>query len=312
MHMTRGSNAPRLVSATLLSLISCSVVCAEHWPTLERYVNNCSLIVLCETEIRDERAVFKVIEAWKGQFHIADFKPFLQERAPGPGYLPANLRLHSGHKPQAKQKVVFFFTGDPYRQRYSGSSTSFEVRNKRLVYAETNHVQRKEFTLDQFKKSILAIVAEDNGPQRTADAAQEDTKTLFEEGSRSIHRIKIFGREIGRIDRMVRLDRETADRIEALKREKVTLQREVVAEQRALLKILRECDERLEQDADVDADLLTLLKTRAIDVIGTPYIYDNFFFVGVPRLRGNHASVFGRFRVRTGFREQTNRLRFGR
>ena len=89
----------------------------------------------------------------------------------------------------------------------------------------------------------------------------------------------------------------------------MALHRDVVAEQRALLNILRECDERLErilrspaedrdQEEDKDVDLLALLKTRAIFVIGSeglPYIYDNFFFVGSPRPGGNPASIFVHF-----------------
>jgi len=53
--------------------------------------------------------------------------------------------------------VVFFFTPD--KEGYSGSSTSFDVRDGRLTYAETADFNTpKDYTLEKFKRAIVEIV----------------------------------------------------------------------------------------------------------------------------------------------------------
>lgn len=133
---------------------------AELWPSLDDYVARCTLIVLCETEFQDDSPVFKVVETWKGDFDLKHFNEFLQTRASGPGYLPAGLGLHSGRQSHLKQNVVFFFTGDPTKRPYDGSSTSFDVRGGKLIYGETgNPGVPKEYTLKQFKREVKKFVA---------------------------------------------------------------------------------------------------------------------------------------------------------
>jgi enterochelin esterase-like enzyme len=141
-------------------LVVAEVAHAESWPTLDKYVDHCTLIVLCDTEFKNDQPVFKVVETWKGKYDLKDFNKFLQERAPGANYLPAGLGLHSGRKSHDKQKAVFFFTGDPQKRPYDGSSTSFDVREGKLIYAETGDLEvPKEYTLKQFKAEIEKIVA---------------------------------------------------------------------------------------------------------------------------------------------------------
>jgi hypothetical protein len=142
-------------------LVIATVVHAELWPTLDHYVSRCTLIVLCETGFQDDKPVFKVIETWKGTFDLKDFNAILRERAPGPNYLPQGLGLHSGRRSNPQQKCVFFFTGDPKTRPYDGSSTSFDVRDGKLTYAETGNVgEPKEYTLKEFKAGITKIIAD--------------------------------------------------------------------------------------------------------------------------------------------------------
>ena len=135
---------------------------AEWWPTLVQYVRMCDLIVLCETEMVAGKPIFRVVEEWKGEYRAADFNEHLQSRIPKPGYLPAGLGLHSGRKSHAGQRVVFFFT--PAKEKYSGSSTSFDVRDGKLVYAETNWELAKEYSLADFKKTVIGIVESGKKP----------------------------------------------------------------------------------------------------------------------------------------------------
>lgn len=134
----------------------------------------CDLIILCETEMLDDKPVFKVLEEWKGEFKATDFNKYLQARIPKPGYLPAGLGLHSGRKSHIGQKVVFFFTHLKER-KYDGSSTSFDVRDGRLIYAETgNPGVPQEYTLSEFKKAIAEIVRSDKNDKPRAEPDAED------------------------------------------------------------------------------------------------------------------------------------------
>ena len=130
---------------------------AELWLPLSQYVKMCDLIILCTTEIVDDQPIFKVEEVWKGEYRATDFNEILQSRIPKPGYLPIGFNLHSGRNSHNGQKVVYFFT--PAEKQYSGSSTSFDVNNGKLIYAESgNPGMAKEYTLENFKKAISELV----------------------------------------------------------------------------------------------------------------------------------------------------------
>src|SRR6185369_183679 len=90
-------------------LIAVGVAHAESWPSLKEYVRQCTLIVLCETEVEHDKLSFKVVEVWKGKYDLKDFNATHRETAPGPNYLPEGYA--SGRKSDPKQKRVFFFTG---------------------------------------------------------------------------------------------------------------------------------------------------------------------------------------------------------
>lgn len=146
------------MSAAVVCVLTCASAKAETWPALAEYVKLCDLIVLCETEVVDDKPVFRITEEWKGKYKPGDFNEHLQSRIPQPGCLPAGLSLHSGRKSHPGQKVIFFFT-HVKEGKYDSSSTSFDVRDGKLVYAETGDWGvPKEYTLNEFKKAILAIV----------------------------------------------------------------------------------------------------------------------------------------------------------
>ncbi|MFN0018787.1 MAG: alpha/beta hydrolase [Pirellulaceae bacterium] len=154
-----------IMSCTLLVIAQAAH--AESWPTLDKYVDHCTLIVLCETELKNDQPLFKVVETWKGKYDLKDFNELLRERAPHANYLPAGL---GGRKPLAKQKIVFFFTGDPKKRLYDGPSTSFPVREGKLIYAETGDGLEfpKEYTLKQFKAEIEKFIAAQATPTTTS------------------------------------------------------------------------------------------------------------------------------------------------
>jgi hypothetical protein len=158
----------KLFGAVAICVLVSASARAEYWPTLDRYVGTCDLIVLCKTEFVDGKPIFKIEEEWKGKFSATDFNEFLEARIPKSGYLPAGLSLHSGRKPHEGQQVVFFFTHRKER-KYDGSSTSFDMRDGKLIYGESgNPGVPKEYTLAEFKKAILAIVKSQQSGNPTA------------------------------------------------------------------------------------------------------------------------------------------------
>ncbi|MDD2241259.1 MAG: hypothetical protein PHI93_11475 [Kiritimatiellae bacterium] len=147
----------KILIATVALLLTGTSTMAETWPALGQYVKICDLIILCTTEITDDQPIFKVEEVWKGNYKETDFNKYLQARIPKPNYLPAGLGLHSSRNSHNGQKVVFFFTST--EQKYSGSSTSFDVRDGKLIYAESgNPGMVEEYTLENFKKAIFGFV----------------------------------------------------------------------------------------------------------------------------------------------------------
>jgi hypothetical protein len=151
----------KLLTAAIALLLTSTNSMAEAWPPLGHYVKMCDLIILCTTEMADDKPIFKVEEVWKGEYRTTDFNEFLQSRIPKQGYLPTDFNLHSGRKSHNGQKVVFFFT--PAEHKYGGSSTSFDVRDGKLIYAETgNPGMAEEYTLENFKKVITALVESEN------------------------------------------------------------------------------------------------------------------------------------------------------
>ena len=154
--------------AVLASLVS-TVAVAETWPPLETYVKWCVLIVKCKTEVEGKKVKYKVDETWKGEY-----SPDLFHHTPPDGYLYTGT-WHGNEAPTNGREVIFFYTKGNHPSWTKGKlldhSTSFVVKDGKLVYASTSRSGlRKEYTVEEFKKAILAALDK----QKKEDAEPTD------------------------------------------------------------------------------------------------------------------------------------------
>ena len=137
---------------TLFSLTFALPASAEHWPTLEEYVDDCVLIVFCRTEIQNDEIRYKVMETWKGVY-----APELFCHKPEEGYLYTSA-WHGNESPASGREVIFFFTPHNHPQwadgRLDHHSTTFVVTNGKLIWASTADWGRREYTLEEFRTKI--------------------------------------------------------------------------------------------------------------------------------------------------------------
>lgn len=127
---------------------------AEVWPTLNNYVDQCVLIVLCRTEPFKDGFRYKIEETWKGVY-----SPELFYYKPDEGYLYAGS-WHGNEGQKGGARTVFFFTAsnspDWAKGKLVDHSTSFQIKDGKLTYALTGDWGvPKDYTVEEFRKAIL-------------------------------------------------------------------------------------------------------------------------------------------------------------
>lgn len=141
---------------TLMTIFTANAS-AETWPTVERFLNDASLIVYAKTEIINKNPQYnndvryKIIEVLKGTYSP---KLFNSSWTPPEGYL-ITTRWHGAENPIDGQKVIIVYIKEN-KDLYSTHSTLFPVEDNKLVYAPTSeNGMRKEFSLEDFKNLIF-------------------------------------------------------------------------------------------------------------------------------------------------------------
>jgi len=130
---------------------------AESWPTLEKYVSDCVLIVKARQvgPFRGRVSLsFEVTETWKGQFDPREFIDSTPE-----GYILARQGEH-GVRFMEGQEIVFFFTRDNQpHSKLSRPCTAFPIVDGTLIYGFTSDDPniRRYFTAPEFKRAIEVI-----------------------------------------------------------------------------------------------------------------------------------------------------------
>ena len=148
----------RKLLVLLLLLCASRTARAEAWPPLDDYVRMCVAIVKAKTVAKSEHRVeFEVEEVWAGSTEDL----VVNDR----GRYVAYDGEH-GVKVEVGQEIVFFFTRDnqPVRGKLSRHSTSFPIKDNRLIYGATSDDEYREYAVDEFREAILAIIA---GASRT-------------------------------------------------------------------------------------------------------------------------------------------------
>lgn len=146
---------------------------AESRPPLDKCVKRCILIVKCKVEIKDDIIKYRVLESWKG-----NYRPELFYHEPPEGYLyPRGQDIKAGRisNPKDGQEVIFFYSDNAVSAVKKGKifndghDDSFAVVNGKVVYALNSRFEtigdREVYSLEEFKKAILAVV-EDEAKQK--------------------------------------------------------------------------------------------------------------------------------------------------
>ena len=162
----------KIFTVCWLMLWCCTAVRAELWLPLEAYVELCVLIVKCKTEVGEKKVKYKVEEVWKGRY-----SPDLFHHKTDEGYLHTGTG-HGNESPTNGREVIFFFTGGNHPSWTKGKllhhSTSFVVKDGKVIYASTDLSNRKEYTVEDFKKAILAVMAKQK--KVNAEPAEQTTE----------------------------------------------------------------------------------------------------------------------------------------
>lgn len=152
-HPNRCSRWSRLVAAATLILALAGTAGAEMWPTLDKYVSGCVLIVLAETHAEPGGTLtFEVLESWRG-----DYKPGAFAYPRPDGRFTASQGEH-GVDVVDGQQIVFFFSNhnQPVPGKLARHSTAFPVVDGKIVWASTS-MDRHEYSLPEFKKAVQSI-----------------------------------------------------------------------------------------------------------------------------------------------------------
>lgn len=160
------------VLAMVVMAFTPDFVLSENWPSLEKYVEECVLIVKCKTE-KKAKFQYRVLETWKGEYS-SDL--FLFYDTPSEGCLFAHQN-HGNDRPRNGREVIFFFTKRNQPVFAGGKlehhSACFNIEDGKVIYAENSDFDEKEYTVDAFKKAIASA----NDDQRTKKELHAGART---------------------------------------------------------------------------------------------------------------------------------------
>jgi hypothetical protein len=134
---------------------------AESRPPLESVVRRDVLIVKCKMEIKEETIHYRVLESWKGKY---DPKIFYQ--TPPDGYMHRGISAGMFGSPKDGTEVIMFYSDNAISRSKDNPDKIDAYRpddvlpvvNGKIEY-ELNELGSEVYSLDEFKKAVLAVVA---------------------------------------------------------------------------------------------------------------------------------------------------------
>jgi hypothetical protein len=159
MHTsTRGIAA---LAVLVVGLCSPPVAPAESRPPLESVVRRDVLIVKCKMEIKDETIHYRVLESWKGKYD-----PTIFYQTPPDGYMHRGISAGMFSSPKDGTEVIMFYSDNAISgdRNNPGKIDAYRpddvlpVVNGKVEY-ELNELGSEVYTLAEFKKAVLAVVA---------------------------------------------------------------------------------------------------------------------------------------------------------
>jgi hypothetical protein len=140
----------RLLAALFVFLLALPAR-AEIWPSLEDFVGMSVAIVKARTVAAhgDDRE-FAITELWAGSLEEIE----VNDRG---NYLA--LQGEHGATVEMDQEIVFFFTRSNQRPnaKIERHSAAFAIAEERLIYAPTSDDHRREYTVEQFKETVIEL-----------------------------------------------------------------------------------------------------------------------------------------------------------
>ncbi len=137
---------------------------AEDFPTLERFVSECVLIVKARQvgpiDLKDGAMLsFEVVETWRGHFDPGLFKTSTPE-----GYLRAGQGEH-GVRIVAGQEVVFFYTRHNQPEgKLARHNAAFSITDGKVVYGSFSNGSSRTYGVSEFQAAIAALAASYTAP----------------------------------------------------------------------------------------------------------------------------------------------------
>jgi hypothetical protein len=140
----------RLLLAILAVLVLAPAARAELWAPLEDFVGKCVVIVKAKAvgESGDWREL-AVVEVWIGSRDAIQ----LNDRG---NYM--SLKGEAGVNVETGQEIVIFFARDSERGgKLTRHGAAFPIVDGKLVYASTSDDYRAEYTVADFKRTVIEI-----------------------------------------------------------------------------------------------------------------------------------------------------------
>lgn len=163
-----------IVIAMAVMAFTPAVGMSESWPSLEKYVEECVLIVKCKTE-KKAKFQYRILETWKGEYNPDQF---LFYDTPPEGCIYAHQN-QGNDRPRNGREVIFFFTtrNQPVfaKGKLEHHSTCFNIEDGKVIYAENSDFDEneKEYTVEEFKKAIASVDENQQQEKKQLHAGEE-------------------------------------------------------------------------------------------------------------------------------------------
>jgi hypothetical protein len=150
-----------VLSAIVLGLCWALAAQAESRPPLEQVVRRDVLIVKCKMEVKEGQIHYRVLESWKGKYD-----PEIFYLTPPHGYMHRGIDAGMFSTPKDGTEVIMFYSDNaisrskdnPDKLDAYRPDDVLPVVNGTIEY-ELNELGSEVYTLAEFKKAVLAVVA---------------------------------------------------------------------------------------------------------------------------------------------------------
>lgn len=149
---------------------------SEAWPTLEKLVPRCLLIVHCKAENVDGRVLYKVADVWKGEYSALAFV-----KQPPTGYI-----LSNDDPPAAGTETILFFTRhNQPKEGISRYDMAIPVSDGQVTYppGRQEGIDSAPIRLKEFRRTVVSLVEDKVSQELAQQPVKLERKSPALEGS---------------------------------------------------------------------------------------------------------------------------------